>query len=124
MNPEENVQNQEKPAEERPNSPVQGDNRRRHGSRRPRFKRDNRGGDRGGDRGPRPDRAGPPPRPPEDSQRKPQGVGIRRAIEQVDLIRVELKKVLEDMYEVLRSLEQIEREKSASEEEIEMLRES
>ncbi|HZQ48269.1 MAG TPA: hypothetical protein VFC07_14730 [Verrucomicrobiae bacterium] len=49
---------------------------------------------------------------------------IRKAIEQVDHIRSELKKVLEEMHEVLRTLEQVEREKTASEEEIELLRES
>jgi hypothetical protein len=42
----------------------------------------------------------------------------------VELIRSELKKALDDIHEVMRTLEQVEREKTASEEEIEMLRES
>jgi hypothetical protein len=49
---------------------------------------------------------------------------IRKAIDQAELIRNELKKALDDIHEVLRTLEQVEREKTASEEEIELLRES
>jgi DNA gyrase/topoisomerase IV subunit A len=43
-------------------------------------------------------------------------------MEQVEQIRAELKQVMEDMDEVLNTLEQIEREKNASEDEIEKLR--
>lgn len=122
MDPDQHNATQEKPADEKAVSPEpqpsrQGQNPHRHGQRRPRFKRDNRGGR--GDRGPRPEQS----RPPEAEQRKSSG-SIRKAIEQVELIRCELKKALDDMHEVLRTLEQVEREKTASEEEIELLRES
>ncbi len=119
MDPEQHNVIQEKPADEKAASPEprQGPNPHRHGPRRSRFKRDNRGGR--GDRGPRPEQS----RPTEAEQRKPSG-SIRKAIDQVELIRSELKKALDDIHEVLRTLEQVEREKTASEEEIEMLRES
>jgi uncharacterized protein (DUF3084 family) len=45
-------------------------------------------------------------------------------MQQVEHIRAELKRVLEEIYQVLQTLEQVEREKTASEEEIETLRES
>lgn len=119
MDQEQHNATQEKPADEKAASPEprQGQNPHRHGPRRPRFKRDNRGGR--GDRGPRTEQ----PRPAEAEHRKASG-SIRKAIDQVDLIRSELKKALDDIHEVLRTLEQVEREKSASEDEIEQLRES
>jgi predicted nucleic acid-binding Zn-ribbon protein len=45
-------------------------------------------------------------------------------IEQVEQIRGELEKALDDIHEALHTLEQVEREKTASEEEIETLRET
>jgi hypothetical protein len=45
-------------------------------------------------------------------------------MEQVEQIRVDLKRTLEDMEEVLKLLDQIEREKNASEDEIETLKDS
>ncbi len=61
--------------------------------------------------------------PAEVGQRKAEG-SIQKAMEQTEHIRLELKKALDDLHEVLRTLEQVEREKTASEEEIELLRES
>ena len=122
MDTEQHSETQEKPAGEKPLSPAarQGQIPDRQGPKRPPFRRDNRGGRGGrGERGPRIER----PRPMEGEQRKPAG-SIRKAIEQVGLIRNELKKALDDLHEVLRILEQVEREKTASEEEIELLRES
>jgi hypothetical protein len=55
--------------------------------------------------------------------RQPSGT-IARALEEVDQIRLELSKVLEEMEEVLQTLDQVEREKNASEAEIEKLREA
>jgi len=55
--------------------------------------------------------------------RQPSGT-IGRALEQVDHIRLELSKVLEEMEEVLQTLDQVEREKNASEAEIEKLRDA
>jgi len=56
-----------------------------------------------------------------ERQSRPAG-SIGQAMEQVEQIRVDLKSVLEDMDEVLNTLEQIEREKTASEDEIDQLR--
>jgi hypothetical protein len=129
----------DKPVAARPPGSGPRDNRRGRGGRgRSRFKRDNRGdgGDRGnregdrerGDReGDREDR-GQQPRPPvrervEVPFRQPSGT-IARALEQVDNIRMELSKVLEEMEEVLQTLDQVEREKNASEAEIEKLRDA
>jgi hypothetical protein len=131
----EETENQAKPVEaaapaqaQAPN-PAQGEDRRRPGSRRPRFRRDGRGdrGDRGnrgggGEQRDHGDRGGPQQRPAETQKRS--SPSIRKAIQQVDQIRVELKRILDEMNEVIRTLDQIEREKSATEEEIDMLRES
>jgi len=119
MNQEENTENQATNAEVKTAPLVPGQNRRRHGSRRPRFKREHRGDQRGA----RADQGGQPPRPAEEAQRRPSST-IRGAIDLVEHIRAELKKVLDDIHQVLRTLEQVEREKSASEEEIQLLRES
>jgi hypothetical protein len=45
-------------------------------------------------------------------------------MDQVEGIRLELKKILDEINEVLKVLDQVEREKTASEEEIGSLRES
>jgi hypothetical protein len=122
MDTEQHGATQEKPADEKmvPSAAGQGHNQPRQGPRRPRFKRDHRGG-RGDrrDREPRPDHGGPA----EGEHRKPSG-SIRMVIDQVEQIRSELKKALDDIHEALRMLEQVEREKTASEEEIDLLRES
>jgi hypothetical protein len=49
---------------------------------------------------------------------------IGQAIEQVEHIRAELQKVMAEMNEVLETLEQAERDKTATENEIDKLRES
>jgi hypothetical protein len=49
---------------------------------------------------------------------------VRKAIEEVEGVQSDLEKVLEDINEILRILVQAEREKSASEREIDILRES
>jgi hypothetical protein len=49
---------------------------------------------------------------------------IRKAIDQVLYIRTELRKALDEIQEVIRTLDQAEREKTASEDEIEKLREA
>lgn len=122
MDSEQHGTTQEKPATEKAvaSGTVQAQQPPRHGQRRPRFKRDNRAG-RGDrrDRGPRTEN----PRPVEAEHRKPSS-SISQAIDQVEHIRTELKKALDDLHEALRTLEQVEREKNASEEEIELLRES
>jgi hypothetical protein len=119
----EKTEKQEQPAVEKPDSAAPaGQSRGRHGRRRPRHRDGNRGRDRRehgeesrGDQ----HRSGGETRPG-----SAHGTTIRGAMQQVEHIRVELKRVLEEIYQVLQTLEQVEREKSASEEEIEMLRES
>jgi uncharacterized protein YPO0396 len=49
---------------------------------------------------------------------------MREAMQHVEHIRTELRKILDEMNEVIRILDQVDREKSAPEEEIEQLRES
>jgi hypothetical protein len=49
---------------------------------------------------------------------------IRKAIDQVLYIRTELRKALDEIQEVIRTLDQAEREKTATEDEIEKLREA
>jgi hypothetical protein len=111
------IEGTEKRAEEKPESSANTDNRRGRDSGRPRFRRDDRSrrGDRG-DRGERPRTGG-------DGGGRPPG-SVRDAIQHVEHIKADLRKVLDEMHEVVRILEQAEREKTASEEEIEKLRES
>ena len=124
MNPEIQTEGQDKTAPmEKPSSagPPQPDPRRRHSRGRSRFKRDPRG-----ERPPRRDQ--PQPRPVDGhaqghGHNAPSG-NIGKAIEQVEGIRGDLQRALEDIEEVLRTLEQVDREKTASEEEIDTLRES
>ena len=102
---------------------------RHRGGRRGRFRRGGRGGRDHRPERERPDRpegearseGGPAPT---DEGRKPVSSNLRRAIDQVLHVRAELRRVLDEMQEVLRTLDQAEREKAASEDEIEMLRES
>jgi hypothetical protein len=119
MNPDQEMENRERPAEEKPAAAGPGQNSRRRGPRRPRFRRGPRDGGRDGrSEGREPVRPAEAPRSP-----KPPGT-IREVIQQVEHIRVELNNVLEDIEEVIRSLDQVEREHAASEEEIDQLRES
>jgi hypothetical protein len=121
MEPEQQTNNQESPAEAKPVASGTRDNRRRPDPRRGgRFRRDDRGGrnDRGG-------RPGPGPGPGQGDQAPVKGSGtIRDAMQHVEHIRNELRNVLEEMQEVTRILDQVEREKTASEDEIEQLRDS
>jgi plasmid stabilization system protein ParE len=129
MNPETQTEGQEKaaPTEQPPSSAPQTGQHRRRGRGRSRFKRGNRD-----DRPPRRDQSQAnaaddhrhqPDHPGGHGHPKPHGT-IGKAIEQVEGVRVELQRALEDIEEVLRTLEQVDREKTASEEEIEALRES
>jgi hypothetical protein len=143
----------EAPVAERPasapapaNGPANGpanDNRRRRGrGGRGRFsrgrsgERNDRGGERTGERNDRDrgdrersERSDQPrndaPRSGGEPQQHRQPAGsIGRAMEQVEQIRSDLKKTLEDLEEVLSLLDQIERDKNASEDEIEALKDS
>ena len=125
---------------------AQGHEGPRHGGRRSRFRRGGRGGRGRGGRGSEvrgggggggperehehrgegheaPVRAESGPEQPRLEERKSSS-SIRRAIEQVLHVRTELRRVLEEIQVILRVLDQAEREKTASEDEIEMLRES
>jgi hypothetical protein len=129
MNPDEQPEGQPEPAGEKPASPAAAEGQRRPDPRRPRFRggRGGRGGGRGGrgggGRDSRPDDRGDQAPPREAGGAHPPG-DIRTAIEQVEQVQSELEKVLEDINEILRTLEQADREKTGSEREIEMLRES
>jgi hypothetical protein len=146
MNPEQPTETQEKAAPERPAATGQNDPRRRRGRGgrgRSRFKRDNRG-DRGerviqGDRtepaasGERPDRGEREEqterphdldRSTEDHRHRKHSGTIREAIQKVGKIHDELELVLKDLQEVLHALDLAEREKTASDEEIDKLLES
>ena len=141
MEPEKHIENQEKPvAQPPPGVGPPGDNRDRRGGRRSGFRRGGRGGRGGGDRGERgqQDVRGPrneeprrsddqrrteEPRREDASHRQPSG-SIGRAIEHAEHIRLELERVLEEVQEILQTLDQAEREKTASEAEIEKLRDS
>jgi hypothetical protein len=129
MNPDQPTETHSEPPAEKPAATPQSDNRRRHSrGGRGRFKRDGRG--------PRGERAERDPRrepqrvddghaqghshAPAHHHTKPAG-SIGRALDQVDHIRSELQKVLEEIEEVMQTLEQAEREKTATEEEIEIL---
>jgi|SRR5579859_3408304 len=119
----EKTEKQEQPAVEKPDSAVPaGQSRGRYGRRRPRH----RDGDRGRDRHERGGESrGDQHRPAGETRPgSAHGTTIRSAMQQVEHVRAELKRVLEEIYQVLQTLEQVEREKTASEEEIEMLRES
>jgi hypothetical protein len=120
MESEQPVEKTAGPAEEKPLSPAGRDNNRRERDvRRPRFRRDDRG--RGADRVDRGDRT----RTHEEGGNKASGTGsVREAIRHVEHIRGDLRRVLDEINEVIRVLEQAEREKTASEGEIEQLRES
>ena len=141
MNPETETESQERPTSEQPATPSgQGDQPRRHrgGRGRGRFRRGGRGRgnrddrDRDGQRGEQqPQHA--ESRGTADAHHQEPGHGheshkgpatIAHAIQQIENIRGELQKVLDDIQETLETLEQVEREKTASDEEIEMLRES
>jgi hypothetical protein len=115
MEPEQQpVEKTESPAEEKPiSSGTRDNNRRGRDPRRPRFRRDDHGGRN--DRGDRPRG--------DEGNRRPPG-SIRDAMQHLEHIRNELRRVLDEMQEVARILDQAEREKTASEEEIERLRES
>ena len=54
----------------------------------------------------------------------PSGGSFRDAIQQVEQVQADLERTLDDINEILRTLEQAEREKSGSEREIEMLRDA
>ncbi len=128
MNPDEQPEGQPEPAGEKPAAPAASEGQRRSDPRRPRFRggrRGGRGGRGGGGREPRPDDRGDqsPPRERESSEARQPG-DLRTAIEQVEEVQADLEKVLEDINEILRTLVQADREKTASEREIDMLRES
>jgi hypothetical protein len=59
-----------------------------------------------------------------DGGRQHSSSSIRKAIDQVLYIRTELRKALDEIQEVIRTLDQAEREKTATEDEIEKLREA
>ncbi len=131
MNAEESTENPISTAEPQPagNAGAERQEPRRHrGGRRGRFRR----GGRGGGRDNRPERTdrvegenrGDQAAPAAEEGRKPVSSSIRKAIDQVLHVRAELRRVLDEIQEILRTLEQAEREKTASEDEIEMLRES
>jgi hypothetical protein len=129
MNPDEQPEGQPEPAGEKPVPQASTEGPRRPDPRRPRFRGGRRGG-RGGGRGgggrdSRPDDRGDasPPRERESGEARPTG-DLRAAIEQVEEVQSDLEKVLEDINEILRTLVQADREKTGSEREIEMLRES
>jgi hypothetical protein len=133
MNPDEQPDSQPEPAGEKPAAPASAEGQRRPDPRRPRFRggrRGGRGGRGGGSRESRPDDRGEssPPRERESREREssePRPAGdLRTAIEQVEEVQADLEKVLEDINEILRTLVQADREKTGSEREIEMLRES
>ena len=129
MNPDEQPEGQPEPAGEKPAAPAASEGQRRSDSRRPRFRGGRRGGrggrGGGGGRDSRPDDRGdsPAPRERESGEARPAG-DLRTAIEQVEEVQADLEKVLEDINEILRTLVQADREKTGSEREIEMLRES
>jgi hypothetical protein len=138
MSTEESTGSQPTTAEPRPVGAGAQD-RRRHRGRRGRFHRGGRGGrDNRPDRASRPDQESRPPgeshaegetpvessAPPPKEGRKPLSSSIHKAIEQILNIRAELRRILDEIQEVVRTLDQAEREKTASEDEIEMLRES
>jgi hypothetical protein len=128
MNPDEQPDSQPEPAGEKPAAPAPSEGQRRPDPRRPRFRggrRGGRGGRGGGGRESRPDDRGDssPPRERESGEARPTG-DLRTAIEQVEEVQSDLEKVLEDINEILRTLVQADREKTGSEREIEMLRES
>jgi hypothetical protein len=128
MNPDEQPEGQPEPAGEKPAPPASAQGPRRPDTRRPRFRggrRGGRGGRGGGGRDSRPDERGDqsPPRERETEEGRTPG-DLRIAIEQVEEVQSDLEKVLEDINEILRTLVQADREKTASEREIEMLRES
>ena len=120
MNPEEQVAGQEKPAPEKAAVSGPPQSRPRHGSRRPPFRRGPRGPRGGGNSGP----SGGPAKPAETGAHDRPSSSIHQAIQHVLEIRDELKKALDDIHEVLQTLDQVEREKTASEHEIEKLRDS
>ena len=121
MNPEEQVAGHEKPAPEKAAVSGPPPSRPRQGSRRPPFRRGNRGSrGGGGNSGPGVTQS----RPAEPAAHDRSSASIHQAIDQVLQIRDELKKALDDIHEVLQTLDQVEREKTASEHEIEKLRDS
>lgn len=134
MNQDEHAEGQGQPAEERPAPASSGETQptgsdlRPPGPRRPpRFRRGGRGrgrrGGGGGGREPALERA--PSSAPPEGRPAPRPLGtVRDAIEQVAQIQADLEKVLDDFNEIIRTLDQAEREKTASEREIEVLRES
>src|SRR5580704_15338721 len=93
MESEQPVEKAEPVEEKSASSGTRDDNRRGGRDRRPRFRRDDRG--RGGDRGERGER----PRGPEEGGR--QGGSVREAIRHVEHIRNDLRRVLDEMQEVL-----------------------
>jgi hypothetical protein len=119
MSPDEQPEGQPAPAAKSPASPAEGD--RRRSSRRPRFRGRRGGGGRSPSRPPVGDQ--PLRQEPDAPTSKAPGT-IRDAIAQVEKIQSELEQVLEETNEVLRILEQAEREKTASDDEIDHLREA
>src|SRR5581483_48689 len=135
MNQDENLENQGDRPEEPAASPAPGENPgasqepRRHDPRRGRFRRGGRGrrgrgGTGGGAREPRaerpadrpPDSDAPLPPAEERAERPQKSPGtVRDLIDDVFHIQADLEKALDDLNEVLRTLEQAEREKTASE---------
>ena len=124
MDPEQHIDNEPKPVAESPVAPAPSDNRRPPGRGRGRFKRGGRGGRGRDDRGDRPPRSEQPRHDGGESlPRRPSG-NIGDAIHHVEHIRAELVKVMADIEDVLQTLELVERDQSASEEEIEKLRDA
>ena len=101
-------------------APASGRDRPRYRPRRPRHRRGGRGGGQGGS-APRTEASAPTGG--QRSESAPEG-GIQQAISHARHIQTELEGVLEELNEILRILDQAEKEKHASDEEIDTLRET
>ena len=129
MTPDEPVENPGAHAEpgESTSSPSSstGGSPRPPGDRGGRFRRGGRGGRgrRSGGGGGRRQEQRPPPEHPEPASAGPPGT-VRQAIELAGQIQSELERALEDVNEILKILDQAERERNTSEEELDHLRES
>lgn len=127
MTSDEPVESQGAPAESGAPASSAGGEPRPQGERRGRFSRGARGGRGrrgGGGGGGRRDQRPPAPSERAESPRSGPPGSIRQATELAGQIQSELERALEDINEILRILEQAEREKNASEDEIERLHES
>jgi hypothetical protein len=125
MNPGEQTEEQARPAPETAAEPAPSGSQRRGG-------RGGRGRGRGRGFGRRPGGAAeraetpPPGEParPSGGRAPAKGSTINDAVRQVERIRAELARVLDDMNHVLEILEQAERENTATDQELEKLRDS